>query len=218
VAPPHQEVLEEQAALAAATPPPWRLLPGAVVGGCFICFERGRAGPGRQGDPGWAAAAVEEATTAVAGTAGASYQPGLLVLRAGALLEAAVKALPRRPDVLLVNATGRDHPRRAGLALHLGAVLGLPTVGVTHRTLLASGDWPDDERGAMAAFALAGDLVGYWLRTKRGCRPLAVHAAWRTDPQMGVEVVLASVQAARTPEPLRRAREAARVARAAGGT
>jgi deoxyribonuclease V len=75
VAPPHQEVLEEQAALAAATPPPWRLLPGAVVGGCFICFERGRSGPGRQGDPGWAAAAVEEATTAVAGTAGAPYQP-----------------------------------------------------------------------------------------------------------------------------------------------
>jgi hypothetical protein len=102
------------------------------------------------------------------------------------------KALPRRPDVLLVNATGRDHPRRAGLALHLGAILGLPTVGVTHRTLLASGDWPDDERGAMAPLMLAGDLVGYWLRTKRGCRPLAVHAAWRTDPQTGVELALAS--------------------------
>jgi deoxyribonuclease V len=217
VPPPHQEVLEEQAALAAATPPPWRLLPGAVVGGCFICFERGRSGPGRRGDPGWAAAAVEETTTAVAGKAGAPYEPGLLVLREGALLEAAAKALPRRPDVLLVNATGRDHPRRAGLALHLGAILGLPTVGVTHRTLVASGDWPDDERGAMAQLMLAGDLVGYWVRTKRGCRPLAVHAAWRTDAQTGVEAVLASVQAARTPEPLRRARAAARVARAAGG-
>jgi deoxyribonuclease V len=217
VAPPHQEVLEEQAALGAAAPPPWRLLPDAVVGGCFICFERGSSGPGGQGDPAWAAGAVEEVTTAVAGTAGASYQPGLLVLREGALLETAVRALPRRPDVLLVNATGRDHPRRAGLALHLGAILGLPTVGVTQRTLLARGEWPDDERRAIAPLALAGDLVGYWLRTKRGCRPLAVHAAWRTDPQTGVEVVLASVQAARTPEPLRRAREAARVARAAAG-
>jgi deoxyribonuclease V len=217
VAPPHQEVLEEQAALGAATPPPWRLLPDAVVGGCFVCFERGPSGPGRQGDPAWAAAALEEATTAIAGTAGAPYQSGLLVLREGALLEAAVRALPRRPDVLLVNATGRDHPRRAGLALHLGAILDLPTVGVTHRTLLATGEWPDDESRAMAPISLAGALVGYWLRTKRGCRPLAVHAAWRTDPQTGVEVVLASVQAARTPEPLRRARQAARVARAAAG-
>jgi deoxyinosine 3'endonuclease (endonuclease V) len=42
-----------------------------------------------------------------------------------------VRALPVVPEVLVVNATGRDHPRRAGLALHLGAVLRLPTVGVT---------------------------------------------------------------------------------------
>lgn len=66
----------------------------------------------------------------------------------------------------------------------------------------------------MAPLVRAGALVGYWLRAKRGCRPLAVHAAWCTDPQMGVEAVLVYVQAARTPEPLRRAREAARVARA----
>ena len=50
----------------------------------------------------------------------------------------------------LVDTTGRDHPRRAGLATSLGAVLDLPTVGVTHRPLLAAGDWPDDRRGATA--------------------------------------------------------------------
>jgi ferredoxin len=58
------------------------------------------------------------------------------------------------------------------------------------------------------------ECIDYGLRTKRGCRPLAVHAAWRTDAQTGVEVVLASVQGARTPEPLRRA---ARIARAQRG-
>jgi deoxyribonuclease V len=52
----------------------------------------------------------------VSGEAGAPYLPGLLALREGALLEAAVRALPRPPEVLLVDATGRDHPRRAGLA------------------------------------------------------------------------------------------------------
>ena len=148
------------------------------------------------------------------GAAGAAYEPGLLALREGPLLEAAVRALPEPPEVLLVNATGRDHPRRAGLALHLGSVLDLPTVGLTHRTLLAVGEWPPDERGAQAPLLLARELVGYWLRTKRAARPLAVHAAWRPDPETAAQVVAAATRRARTPEPLRLARRAARVARA----
>ena len=57
---------------------------------------------------------------------------------------------------------------------------------------------------------LDGERVGYWVRTKRGTRPLAAHAAWRTGPEMAVEVVLSATERARTPEPLRRARAAAR--------
>ena len=64
---------------------------------------------------------------------------------------------PDGPDVLLVNATGRDHPRRAGLAVHLGARLDLPTVGVTNRLLVAAGEWPDDRRGATCLFHLDGE-------------------------------------------------------------
>jgi deoxyribonuclease V len=119
--------------------------------------------------------------------------------------------------VLVVNATGRDHPRRAGLALHLGAVLDLPTVGVTDRPLLAEGDQPPDVHGAAAPLLLDGEPVGCWLRTRSGARPVAVHAAWRTDVATAVEVVMAATRRpARTPEPLRRARTAARVARASG--
>jgi deoxyribonuclease V len=150
----------------------------------------------------------------VTGTAGAPYEAGLLALREGRLLEQAVRALPRRPDVLLVDATGRDHPRRAGLALHLGAVLEVPTVGVTHRGLVAAGAWPPDEQDATSALLLGGELAGRWVRTRRGRRPLAVHAAWRTDPETAAEVVLACTKGVRTPEPLRRARMAARLARA----
>jgi deoxyribonuclease V len=129
-------------------------------------------------------------------------------------LEAAVRGLPEVPHVLLVNASGRDHARRAGLALQLGAVLDVPTIGVTHRPLLARGEWPDDERGAQSPLRLHGELVGYWLRTRAGTRPLAVHAAWRTDPGEAVELVR-MVTARRTPEPLRAARELARRERAA---
>src|SRR5439155_17580358 len=120
---------------------------------------------------------------------------------------------PRLPDVLLVNATGRDHPRRAGLALHLGAVLGVPTVGVTHRPLLAAGDWPADEPGAASPLVLEGVVVGHWLRTRPGTRPLAVHAGWRTDAETARAVVVASVGGFRTPGPVRVSRAVARGAR-----
>lgn len=152
----------------------------------------------------------------VTGVAGGPYVPGLLALRIGRPLEAAVRALPDVPDVLLVDATGYDHPRRAGLAVHLGAVLGLPTVGVTHRTLLAAGDWPSDERAAMSPLLLDDVVVGYWVRTRAGRRPVAVHTGWRTDAETAVRVVL-SVSRHRTPAPLREARRVARLARVSHG-
>jgi deoxyribonuclease V len=151
---------------------------------------------------------------AVGGVAGAAYEPGLLALREGQLLEAAVRALPRMPDVLLVNATGRDHPRGAGLALQLGAVLGVPTVGVTHRPLLACGAWPPVERGSCSLLQLGGRTVGCWLRTRPRARPLAVHPGWRTDLDTACGVVLDGTGRVRAPEPLRQARRMARLARA----
>jgi deoxyribonuclease V len=208
-----EELIEKQSRLGVLGPATWRFEPDAKVGGVFLCFARGESGPGQAGDPAWTAACVGRGATVVQGHAGAPYEPGLLALREGALLEAAVRALPELPDVLLVDATGRDHPRRAGLALQLGAVLGLPTVGVTHRPLVADGEWPADERGARSPLLIGGELVGYWLRTRVGRRPLAVHAAWRTDPETAADVVL-SASRARTPEPLRRARRRAREARA----
>jgi deoxyribonuclease V len=209
-----EELVAAQLALAAEAPEPWRSKPRPKLGGCFVCFERGLSGPGHAGDRGWAAASLGETIAVVGGAAGAGYEAGLLALREGALLEAAVRALAEQPEILLVNATGRDHPRRAGLALHLGAVLELPTIGVTHRTLLAKGDWPPDEQGAASPLTVDGELVGHWVRTKPGTRPLAVHAAWRTDPETALEVVLAATGRARTPGPLRLARQAARTARA----
>jgi deoxyribonuclease V len=208
-----------QEALARATPPLWRPAGEIAIAGCFVCFARGKSGAGQAGDPGWAAAALLRGDRVVAravveGRAGAPYEPGLLALREGALLEAAVRALDEAPAALLVNATGRDHPRRAGLALHLGALLGLPTAGVTHRLLVAEGEWPPDERGATVPFYVDGELAGHWLRTRRGTRPVAVHAAWQTDPEAAVSLVRSTLGRTRTPDPLREARRLARTRRA----
>jgi deoxyribonuclease V len=217
------ELIALQHELAAATPELWRLsVNRPAIAACVVCFPRGQSGRGARGDRAWAAAAVvrEQAIIAqstVTGRAGAPYEAGLLALREGPSLEAAVRSLELRPDVLLVDATGRDHPRGAGLAIQLGAVLQLPTVGVTHRPLLATGAWPADTRGATAPLLLADVRVGAWLRTRAGVRPLAVHGAWRTDVDLAVQIVLAATSAHRTPEPFRHARRLARTARAAAG-
>jgi len=217
-------LVAEQRRLAGLRPPPWRPSPGPLVAvGAFVAFARGEQGPGRAGDRAHVGAAATRDTSELAhvvvrGVAGARYARGLLAAREGALLERAVRALLATgvtPDVLVVDATGRDHPRRAGLALHLGARLGLPSVGVTHRPLLAIGAEPPDRAGAWTALTRDGDVVGAWLRTQRGVRPVAVHAAWRTDVPVAVEVVQRVTARARTPEPLRRARTWARTARAA---
>jgi deoxyribonuclease V len=213
------ELTQLQQALGELTPEPWQPPIAALrIGACFVCFEPVQ-GVGATGDRGFAAAAVTHrrrllAGVTTSGPAGGPYLPTLLALREGPLLEQAVRALPIIPEVLLVNATGRDHPRRASLALHLGAVLGLPTVGVTTRPLLAEGGWPPDQRGGKAPLRLGGEVVGCWVRTRAGARPVAVHAAWQTDAPDAVQVVLAASRRARTPEPLRRARTLARTRRA----
>lgn len=216
------QLIRGQQALAALRPVPWTPPPGRFpTGGCFVCFSRGQPGEGAKADLGWAGATLissdRNITSAVtSGSAGAPYEAGLLALREGPLLEAAVRSLPRPPEVLLVNATGRDHPRSAGLAVHLGAVLDLPTVGITQRPLLAEGEWPELARGARVPLHLAGEEVGFWLCTRNGTRPLAVHAAWRTDAEVAVaEALRATTGEARTPEPIRHARRVARTARAA---
>jgi deoxyribonuclease V len=208
-----------QQRLSTATPAPFAMdLGTARIGGCWVCFPRGLTGPGTDHDPAWCAAVimfggrvVEERLTG--GNAIFPYMPGLLALRLGPLVEQAVRALSVSPDVLLLDATARDHPRGAGLALHLGAELDIATIGVTHRPLVASGEWPSDRRAATSPLRIGNSVVGCWLRTQPGVRPLAIHPGWRIDLITAVEVITMLTTSRRTPEPLRRARQLARRAR-----
>jgi deoxyribonuclease V len=212
-------LFEVQEQLGVMTPPPWCDGSGRTVGGCFVAFLAGEAGPGGAGDRALVGAVTMSgrhviSDVVVLGAAGAAYEPGMLALREGPMLAAAVESLDHAPDVLLVDATGRDHPRRAGLAVHLGAVLDMPTVGVTHRTLRATGSEPGQQRGDTSPLLLDGDEVARWVRTRSGVRPVVAHAAWRCDVDTAVAVVMRTVHTARTPDPLRLARQSARTARA----
>lgn len=196
----------------------WRPSAPLSIGAVFVVFSTAPAKAGGR-EQGWAAAALFEEGRSIAASVarsavGADYVAGYLALREGPLLDAAVRSLGRLPDVMLVNASGRDHPRRAGLALHLGAVLEIPSVGVTDRPLLATGPEPGSARGSTAPLELDGEIVGHRVRTRRGARAVCAHAAWRTDADTAREVLLASARQARTPEPLRDARRLARSERA----
>jgi DNA polymerase-4 len=193
---------------------------GLAVGGVFAVTGTHHPTHVGPGDAAWAAAVTVldgETVDAVVvrGRTGAGYRPGYLALVWGPLLEASVAALRHRPAVVLVDATGCDHPRRAGLALHLGAVLNLPTIGVTDRTLVASRGDPGPDRGDDRPLLIDGRVVGYVLRTRPRTRSVCVHAGWATGPDGARDLVLAVTgPGSRTPEPLRRARRLARLRRA----
>jgi deoxyribonuclease V len=210
------EALQEQLAQSAVSVAGWQPPPDRrfAIGGLFVASSISGA------DRCWVGACVVQdgrvsSSAVVPGEPGGPYVPGRMALREGPLLERAVHELDAWPDILLVNATGRDHPRGAGLAIHLGAVLGVPTAGVTDRPLVAQQvGAPGDARGSWVPLALDGEVVGGVVRTRSGARPVVVHPGWRTDPGAARFVVLAACGPARTPEPIRRARHLARLARA----
>lgn len=216
------ELAALQQRLAAARPSPWEAKGSPVVGASAVCFSRGAEPPDEAAQRGWAAASrkrpgSQASVVVVEGAGEAAYRPGLLALREGRLRHDALEALSALPDVLIVDATGRDHPRQAGLALHLGAVVGVPTVGATDRPLVATAAQPDEHRGATAPLWLAGEVVGHACRTRAGTRPVCVSAGWRTTPDVAAAVVIGAATRARTPQPLREARREVRAARDRAG-
>lgn len=184
-----------------------------AIGGVFVSLPSGRNQELR--DLAWAAAIVMEGSGVVA-TATATrrldrpYQPGYLALTIGPIIEDVVQALSHRPDIIVVNAAGRDHPRGAGLAIQLGATLDIPTVGVTERPLVGFAPEPGGRRGDWTPMRVENRLVGYRVRTLSRASPITAHAAWRTTAEIARDVVLDSTGRSRVPEPIQLARQLSR--------
>lgn len=135
------------------------------------------------------------------------YVPGLLSFREAPPLIQALRKLREAPDVLLLDAQGRAHPRRLGLASHLGLLYDWPSVGCAKSRLCGVHGEVDDGRGDWSALydEATGDALGSVLRTRAGVKPVYVSVGHRVDDAFARRLVLKATSRYRLPEPIRAA-------------
>jgi len=137
------------------------------------------------------------------------YVPGYLSFREMPLVLRACELVRQTPDIVLVDGQGIAHPRRLGLASHLGLCLDIPTVGCAKSLLCGSHDSLGPERGATADIMDRGELVGVAVRTRSNVKPVYVSIGHRCGFADAVESVLHCTGRFRLPEPTRLAHLAA---------
>ncbi|HOG46736.1 MAG TPA: deoxyribonuclease V [Anaerolineae bacterium] len=137
------------------------------------------------------------------------YVPGLLTFREGPVALEALERLATPWDVLLCDGQGYAHPRRLGIASHLGVLLDRPSVGCAKSRLVGSHGEVGDEPGSWAELVDRGEVVGAALRTRRGVKPVFVSVGHRIDLAGAIELVLACTRNRRLPEPARLAHQLA---------
>jgi len=137
------------------------------------------------------------------------YVPGLLSFRESPLVLAACEGLTLTPDLILVDGQGIAHPRRLGLASHLGVFLNTPTIGCAKSRLCGNHEVPDDKQGSYAELVDSGEVIGVALRTRAGVKPVYVSIGHKVDLQTAIHWVLECCRGYRLPEPTRFAHLAA---------
>ncbi len=137
------------------------------------------------------------------GKLGFPYIPGLLSFRESPLALAAFERLTAMPDLILVDGQGLAHPRRLGLASHLGLLLDTPTIGCAKSRLCGSYEEPDVAPGCSTDLVDNGEVIGAVLRTKTATNPLYVSIGHKVDLGSAIGWVLACCRGYRIPEPLR---------------
>ncbi len=133
------------------------------------------------------------------------YIPGLLSFRESPAILDAFKKLRRRPDCLLCDGQGIAHPRRIGLACHLGLLLDLPSIGCAKSLLVGEYREPEQKRGSSRILYDNGEQVGIILRTREGVEPVYVSPGYRMSFKQAREIVLRAHGGYRVPEPTRQA-------------
>jgi deoxyribonuclease V len=131
------------------------------------------------------------------------YVPGLLAFREGPVILDALGKLNLDPDVLVFDAHGFAHPRRMGLATHLGILLDLPSIGCAKSRLCGSHEEPGQDKGCWTPLRDDDEVIGAVVRTRDGVRPVFVSIGHRVDLESSVNLVLALASRYRLPETTR---------------
>ncbi|WP_030157837.1 endonuclease V [Glycomyces sp. NRRL B-16210] len=141
----------------------------------------------------------------VHGTSDFPYVPGLLAFRELPLLLKAIEELQVTPDLYVCDGYGLTHPRRLGLACHLGVVLDAPAIGVAKSPPHLPVDAPGPLRGAWSPITAGEETVGCALRTQDGVKPVYVSVGHRSTLETARGLVLELAPRYRLPEPIRAA-------------
>jgi deoxyribonuclease V len=139
------------------------------------------------------------------------YVPGLLSFREAPVILDALARLESTPQVLLCDGQGIAHPRRLGIASHLGVVLNHPTIGCAKSRLTGTYSDPAPERGSYTWLYAHDDVIGAVLRTRSRVKPVFVSIGHRVTLETAIDLVLRCGAGYRLPEPTRRADRAAAI-------
>ncbi len=135
------------------------------------------------------------------------YIPGLLSFREAPACVAAVRKLKSDPDLFLIDGQGIAHPRRLGLAAHLGLFLDKPTIGCAKSRLIGTFEPPGIEKGEHTALLDGDEIIGAVVRTRRNVKPLFISVGNQCRLEDAIRLTLACATRYRLPEPTRLAHQ-----------
>jgi deoxyribonuclease V len=133
------------------------------------------------------------------------YIPGLLTFREGPSILAAFKKIKNEPDIILFDGQGIAHPRRMGIATHLGLFLDKPTIGCAKSRLSGKYTSVGEEKGDYALLKEGEEVLGAVLRTRRRVKPVFISPGHKIDLSNSIEIVLKCIVKYRLPVPVREA-------------
>jgi len=133
------------------------------------------------------------------------YIPGLLSFREGPVILDALDRLDRKPDLLIFDGQGIAHPRRLGIASHIGLLSDLPSIGCAKSRLCGQYQEPGVDRGSHVLLMDHGETIGAIVRTRTGVKPVFVSIGHRVDLKTSIDVVLGCCKGYRLPETTRQA-------------
>jgi len=131
------------------------------------------------------------------------YVPGLLTFREAPCLIKAFSKIKSDPDIIIFDGQGQAHPRKMGVAAHMGIILDKPSIGCGKSRLVGSFREPGRKKSAFSQLYHNSEVIGAVLRSRGGVKPLFISPGYKIDLNSSIIIVLSCCRGFRIPEPIR---------------